>query len=59
MNAKQTAAYEAIFKALIDLPESELAEVIECVGSNGIFCCACGYGSYEKPNPNCQCENDE
>ena len=54
-----TAVGETIIKLLLDLPPEERAAAMEVVRFNGLFCCACGTGSAEHPNPNCQCWNDE
>lgn len=58
MNGDQIAAREAIIKLLLALPWPEREDVFSSVRHNGIFCTACGYGSPERPNTDCQCCND-
>lgn len=48
-----------IIELLLPLPPGDRAEVIAAVRYNGIFCPDCGYGDLARPNPHCQCQNDE
>lgn len=59
MTPEFEAARDAIIARLLALPWQDRAEVFKSVRFNDFFCCACGYGSVEDPNKNCQCENDE
>lgn len=59
MNERQKAAYEALMRAMLDLPENERGEVIDALRFNDVFCLHCGYGTPEHPNADCQCWNDE
>lgn len=49
----------SIVDLLLELPWQEREHVISDVLCNGIFCCHCGLGSRDEPNPDCQCTNDE
>ena len=55
---KVAEARDEIVKLLLALSEEERTDCFAEVRYNGIFCCACGFGSSEAPNANCQCEND-
>lgn len=59
MSLNNDAFRDAILSILLTLPEEDRANVFLQVRHNDIFCCSCGSGSVERPNPDCQCENDE
>lgn len=50
---------EEILEALIALPWDQRSEVWKSVRYNDIFCVECGQGEIDRPNPHCQCQNDE
>ena len=59
LSADQQKAAETILKILMDLPWADRPDVFTAIRDNDVFCCACGQGSVERPNPYCHCQNDE
>ena len=56
--AADAVAKEAV-RALLALPWQYRPRAFLGIRFNDVFCPACGQGSIEKPNPVCQCENNE
>lgn len=56
---KQMLLAARILELLMPLSPEDRAGTLAKIRFNDVFCASCGYGSYENPNPNCQCENDE
>lgn len=59
MKDKYQQLADTMIKLLLTFDPEDRANFIGYIRFNDIFCPYCGEGSVEKPNPNCQCENDE
>ncbi len=59
MNERQQILADLIVSALLAVPDVDREDVCQAIRHNGVFCFACGIGSRERPNRNCQCGNDQ
>lgn len=59
MERRAAEALEYVMNILLAVPWNERPEIVSAILSNDIFCTHCGDGSRLKPNPACQCSNDE
>ena len=59
MTDREQKAYENCMMELLPLSSDELQTVISNLMHNDVFCRHCGRGSFNDPNPNCRCWDDE